>query len=922
MTVAAVRGLSSAEAARRRAEQGPNRLPEPRRPSVVRRLAGELTHFFALMLWVAGVLALLARLPELGIAIFAVILLNAVFAFVQQARADRAAERLRAMLPTRVSVRRDGRRRIIDADEVVLGDLLLLESGDRVPADATVETANCLLVDTSLLTGESAASTVGESEPLYAGTFVVEGEARAVVVATGAQTRLAGIARLTTSTAKPETPLTRELEHVVRVIAAIALGVGALFFLISLLVGNPLSSGFVFAIGVTVALVPEALLPTVTLSLAWGAEQMAKREILVRHLEAVETLGSTTFICTDKTGTLTRNQMSVVEAWTPTGSVTVSGAGYEPVARLTWSTGQASPSRTPTGEAPTGGGPTRGAPTGDARDAMAELALAAARCSTGYTVETGGEWRPHGDPMEAALDAFARRLALDTDADRHARPTELRFPFDPRLRRMSAVVGGIAVVKGAPDAVIPLCGNGDEAEAAVESLTDRGLRVLAIAAGPPGLPAPRSPRDAERKLRLVGLVALEDPPRDEVPAALAACRRAGVGVAMVTGDHPSTARAIADEVGLRRPGAPVLTGAELPAGERVLAALLDHDGIVIARVSPEDKLRIARALRSRGHVVAMTGDGVNDAPALHEADIGIAMGRSGTDVAREAADLVLLDDAFSSIVAGIEHGRSTFLNIRRFLTYHLTDNVAELTPFVVWALSGGQFPLALGVLQILAIDIGTGTLSAVALGAEPPPRHILDRPPVSGRLMNATVLRRAFGLLGPVIAALSMLAFLVSMAAAGWTPGATFPSGHDLMAASGAAFMTVVFAQKANVFACRSSTRWPGALGWTTNRLLLPAGLVELAFSFAVLLIVPVAVVFGQASPPPAGWVVVLVSPAVVLAVDALDKHLRARARGELAHGPAPHPAAAGDHRRQRGGKPLQGRVRRGRKTGGRGQDQ
>ena len=897
MTVAAVRGLSGAEAARRRAEQGPNQLPEPRRPSVVRRFAGELTHFFALMLWVAGVLALLARLPELGIAIFAVILLNAVFAFVQQARADRAAERLRAMLPTRVSVRRDGRRRIIDADEVVLGDLLLLESGDRVPADATVVAANCLLVDTSLLTGESAASAVGGSEPLYAGTFVVEGEARAVVVATGAQTRLAGIARLTTSTAKPETPLTRELEHVVRVIAAIALGVGALFFLISLLVGNPLSSGFVFAIGVTVALVPEALLPTVTLSLAWGAEQMAKREILVRHLEAVETLGSTTFICTDKTGTLTRNQMSVVEAWTPTGSLTVSGVGYEPVARLTWTTGQVSRGR---------------APTGDARDAMAELALAAARCSTGYTVETGGEWRPHGDPMEAALDAFARRLALDTDADRHARPTELRFPFDPRLRRMSAVVGGIAVVKGAPDAVIPLCGNGDEAEAAVESLTDRGLRVLAIAAGPPGLPAPRSLREAERELRLVGLVALEDPPRDEVPAALAACRRAGVSVAMVTGDHPSTARAIADEVGLRRPGAPVLTGAELPAGERVLAALLDHDGIVIARVSPEDKLRIARALRSRGHVVAMTGDGVNDAPALHEADIGVAMGRSGTDVAREASDLVLLDDAFSSIVAGIEHGRSTFLNIRRFLTYHLTDNVAELTPFVVWALSGGQFPLALGVLQILAIDIGTDTLSAVALGAEPPSRHILDRPPVSGRLMNATVLRRAFGLLGPVIAALSMLAFLVSMVAAGWTPGGAFPSRHDLMAASGAAFMTVVFGQKANVFACRSSTRWPGALGWTTNRLLLPAGLVELAFSFAVLLVVPVAVVFGQASPPPAGWVVVLVSPAVVLAVDALDKHLRARARGLVAHGPAPHPAAVRDHRRQGGGKPPQGRVRRG----------
>ena len=245
---------------------------------------------------------------------------------------------------------------------------------------------------------------------------------------------------------------------------------------------------------------------------------------------------------------------------------------------------------------------------------------------------------------------------------------------------------------------------------------------------------------------------------------------------MVTGDHPATAAAIADQVGLRRPGDPVLTGAELPADDRVLAALLDHDGVVIARVSPEDKLRIARALRSRGHVVAMTGDGVNDAPALHEADIGIAMGRSGTDVAREAADLVLLDDDFASIVAGVEQGRATFVNMRRFLTYHLTDNVAELTPFVVWALSGGRFPLALGVLQILALDIGTDTLSAVALGAEPPARHLLDGPPVTGRLMNA---HGRCG--GPSassdrsIAALSMLAFLVSLAAAGWSPGRAVP---------------------------------------------------------------------------------------------------------------------------------------------------
>ncbi|MGN6577504.1 MAG: cation-translocating P-type ATPase, partial [Nocardioides sp.] len=707
----AVDGLTTAEARRRLAEQGPNRLPEPRRPSALRRFAAELTHFFALMLWVAGVLALLAGLPELGIAIFAVVLLNAVFAFVQQERADRAAERLRGMLPTQVGVLRDGRRQVVGAEEVVVDDLLLLESGDRVPADAMLVASTRLLVDTSMLTGESVPVGVSTGEVLHAGTFAVEGEGRACVTATGAATRLAGIARLAGSAGGAETPLTRELRAVVRMVAGIALGVGGLFLLISVLVGNPLADGLVFAIGVTVALVPEALLPTVTLSLAWGAEQMAKRQILVRHLEAVETLGSTTFVCTDKTGTLTRNEMTVLEAWSPVGALTVAGEGYGPQARLAWSPG---------------------ADEAGCR----ELALAAVRCSTGYVRETEGGWQPHGDPMEAALDALARRLGVDTDADRAAHPARARFPFDPRLRRMAVVVDDTVVVKGASDTVLPLCDEYDDVAAVVAGWTSRGLRVLAVAAGSCGGQAPERLEAVASGLRLLGMVALEDPPRDDVSEALAACRRAGIAVAMVTGDHPATAAAIADEVGLRRPGVPVLSGSDLPQDDRMLAAMIDHDGVVIARVSPEDKLRIARALRSRGHVVAMTGDGVNDAPALHESDIGVAMGRGGPDVAREAADLVLLDDAFASIVAGVEQGRATFVNMRRFLTYHLTDNVAELAPFVVWALSGGSFPLALGVMQILALDLGTDTLSAVALGAEPPAEHLLDGPPVRGRLMN------------------------------------------------------------------------------------------------------------------------------------------------------------------------------------------
>jgi magnesium-transporting ATPase (P-type) len=858
-------GLSSPEAAARLTLDGPNRLPPPRRPSAARRFAGQLLHFFALMLWVAGGLAFLAGLPQLGVAIGAVVVLNAAFAFIQESRADHAADRLRSLLPQRVTVRRDGRSQQIDAAEVVVGDLLLLESGDRIAADAMVAIARAALVDASLLTGESRPATVEVDGAVFAGTFLVEGEAEAVVTATGGSTRLGAIARLTTLTGKHVTPLTLELHRVVRTIAVIAVGVGSLFFLLSWLLGNPASDGFVFAIGVTVALVPEALLPTVTLSLAWGAEQMAKRQVLVRELEAVETLGSTTFICTDKTGTLTRNQMTVVEAWTPSGSGIAHGDGYDPAGSVVLTDPQA-------------------------EAAVTRLARVGVLCSSGYAVDGPQGWRAHGDPMEAAIDVLARRMGIDTDAAREMAIAQERFPFDPRRRRMSLVAEGEVLVKGAPDGVLPLCGGCEMAVEVVEAMTAKGLRVLAVAARPVGEGAPTSAAEAEADLHLVGLLGLQDPPRRDVTTSIEACRRAGIKVAMITGDHPATAASIATQVGLRRPDDPVLSGDDLPTNDEVLGALLDHDGLVVARVSPEDKLRIARALRNRGHVVAMTGDGVNDGPALHEADIGIAMGQSGTDVAREAADLVLLDDNFASIVAAVEQGRCTFVNIRRFLTYHLTDNVAELTPFVVWAMSGGRFPLALGVMQILALDLGTDTLSAVALGAEPPAPHLLDGPPVSGRLMNGTVLRRAFGLLGPTEAAVSMVAFLVGVAATGWRPGDAFPTGHAVEAASGAAFMAVVLGQSANAFACRSSSRWPGALGWRTNRLLPVAVLIGLTFSLMVLLVSPIARQLDHTTPPGVAWIVAISAIPIVLMADLLDKRrreslrsaapTRARARG------------------------------------------
>jgi calcium-translocating P-type ATPase len=810
-----------------------------------------MTHFFAAMLWIAGILAFVAGMPQLGVAIFVIVVINAVFAFVQEHRAERAAERLRDLLPRWVTVLRDGSPREVDAAELVVDDVVLLAAGDRVSADLQLLEARGLTIDASTLTGESEPVRLGGGETAFAGTFVVEGEARGVVTATGGATRLAGIARLTRAGHRPASPLARELSRVVRIIAMIAIGVGVAFFGIAVSLGLPPADGFLFAIGVTVALVPEGLLPTVTLSLAHGAQRMAGRNALVRRLESVETLGSTTVICTDKTGTLTRNQMAVVEVWTPTASAVFEPSGYDPTRTIA-----------------------------SRHESIVRLARAAARCSDGRVIQRDGSWMARGDPMEAALFVLACRLGLDVDAESAQSPASLRFPFDPRRRRMSIVADGRLWLKGAPDAVLPLCAGVENAAETLAHMTSRGLRVLAIAERSSSELGERSSvEDAERDLELLGLVALEDPPRAGAAAALAACRRAGIRVIMVTGDHPATATAIGREIGLLLPESRVIEGRELPADEVALGELLDLDGTVVSRVAPEDKLRIARALRTRGHVVAMTGDGVNDGPALQEADIGVAMGRSGTDVAREASDLVLLDDDFATIVAAIEQGRATYLNIRRFLTYHMTDNVAELTPFAVWALSGGSIPLALGVLQVLLLDVGTDQLPALGLGTEPPSTGVLDQPPIRGHLLDGELLRRVFLVLGPAEAVVEMAAFAAVLMAGGWWFGRSLDPSL-LLTASGAAFAAVVVGQAAAAYACRSTTRWPGALGWTTNRLLLLGVVFEIVLLGLLLYVEPVAAVVGHSAPPLLGWAIALLAAPAVLTADWLHK----RARGGPSH--------------------------------------
>jgi magnesium-transporting ATPase (P-type) len=841
-------GLTTDEARSRLATSGPNLLPRPRPPSPLLLLAKQMTHLLALMLWVAAALALLAGLAALAIAIVIVVVLNGAVAFAMEYRADRAAEKLRALLPASARVRRDGVVHAIRTEALVPGDVVLLGPGDRVGADMQLIEAEQIALDESLLTGESAPVARGIGQIVHAGTFVVQGEAEASVTATGADTRLAKIAELTRSARRPPSPLALQLRRLVRGLALIACSIGVVLGAVALTLGFEATEAFLFALGVTVALVPEGLLPTVTLSLAHGAQRMAARRALVRRLDAVETLGATTFICTDKTGTLTQNRMEVVEAWSAQGTVTIAGEGYAPEAEIA---GQES-----------------------ALAATAEAAASAARCVTGRAVQRDGRWINDGDPMEAALDALASRMGARPD------PREqlaLRRPFTPERMLSAVVAGGVAHVLGAPERILERCAHAPAAShQALSDIASRGRRVLAVARrDDPDLRDPE--RGVEDGLRLVALLGLEDPPRPDVAEALAACRRACIRVAMITGDHPATAAAIAREIGLLGPGGTVLDASSAAIDDATLAASIDHpDGAVLARVGPADKLRVARALRERGHVVAMTGDGVNDAPALREADVGVAMGASGSDVAREAADLVLLDDHFGTIVSAIELGRATFTNIRRFLTYHLTDNVAELAPFAVWALSGGNVPLAIGVLQVLALDIGTDILPAIALGAEPPAERALSGPPPKGQLLDKPLLIRAFGVLGLFEASAAMLVFLVVLASGGWQLGDEVERDL-LLPASGAAFATIALCQMANAFACRSASRPAWRLAPATNPLLIAAVCAELALLLVFVGVPGVAELLGGTWPPLMGWLMGLSAAAALLALDALHKRALSR---------------------------------------------
>jgi magnesium-transporting ATPase (P-type) len=847
-------GLTSARAAELLADVGANALPEERGGQLLRLVAAQLTHLLALLLWVAAGLALLAGMPQLAVAIVVIVVLNAGFAVWQEHRADRSAQKLRTLMPNRVQVVRDGTPRSIDATELVPGDLVLLAAGDRVAADMRVHTAHELRMDESLVTGESRAVPHSAGDLLVTGSFVVQGAGQAQVTATGAGTTLAEIAVLAQSAHRPPSPLTVQLDRVVRVVAVIATGTGVALGLGAVGLGLDVTEAFLFGVGVTVALVPEGLLPTVTLSLARGAQLMAREQALVRRLDAVETLGATTYICTDKTGTLTQNTMQVVDVVTVHGPVQIEGAGYEPVATV------------------------RGPPAALAD--LLDLVAAARSCVTGQVVRRG-RWVAEGDPMEAAIDCLAQRVAPGgRDAHVVSPRVSVRRPFTPDRLMSSAVVGERLRVLGAPEAVFDRCVEvPKELVESLDRLTRKGRRVVAVATrqlDPAEASAPVVPD--EEGLVLLGLLGIEDPPRPDVAEALQDCRTADIRIAMLTGDHVRTARAIAEEIGLLGPRGVVRESRDLPADDAALGALLDApDGMVVARVTPADKFRIARVLRERGHVVAMTGDGVNDAPALREADVGVAMGASGSDVAREAADLVLLDDHFGTIVTAVRLGRATFQNVRRFLTYHLTDNVAELAPFAAWALTGGQFPLAIGVLQVLALDIGTDMLPALALGAEPANPRVLRGRHVRN-VVDRALLLRAVGVLGATEAVCALAVFAAVLVAGGWAWGDEADASL-LATASGTAFAVIAVCQMANAFACRSASRPV----WRMNPLTNPGILLAVAAE-AVLLVAFLGTPFftgvlGGTWPGASGWVIAAASAALLLLADGAAKRLVRRTR-------------------------------------------
>ncbi len=837
-------GLTEFEVEERLRDVGPNSFDVPDRWKWFRSLARQLSNFFTILLFLAAAICFIAHhlqpgenMNVLGWALLGVSLLNVFFSFIQEYRAEKAMEALQKFLPPQVLVKRQGKVKQIPAAGVVPGDVLIIAEGDRIPADVRMISCVDVMVNNAPLTGEAKPQSLkaeavsrrlAESENIaFAGCSVFKGSGEGVAFATGLRTEFGKIAQLSQAIKRPPSPLERATGHMVRVLTVIATLMGGVFFLYGTMTGRPLWVNLVFMMGIIVANVPEGLLPTFTLSLAMASLRMARKNVLVKGLTAVESLGAVHVICTDKTGTLTLNQLTI----------------------------------------------TRLADALDGTEIPAEKSGLILGPALWASEIKPGENGFTGDPLDVAV----ARLYDERQGDSAAisRQTFRHFAFDVDKKRAGGIYADgenhFFALKGAWEEIRPLLtrirGGGKEellsatqphleqADRVMRDMAAAGLRVIAVARrqlkrGEADSLEDISQEAVENDLALVGFLGIEDPLRQEVPAAVEKCNSAGIEVILITGDHPDTALAIARKSGIVKDSdgeEVLLTGDELETlTQDQLVDRLSGPVRVFARSTPEQKMKIIAALKTMGLVVAMTGDGVNDAPALKAADVGVAMGLGGTDVARESAQIILLDDNFASIVAGIEEGRTVFSNIRKFTNYVLVSNGPEIIPYLLYILL--PVPLALTVIQILSIDLGTDIIPSMALGQEPPDPEEMKKPPRDQNqgLLTLPLISHSYLFLGLLEGAWSLFLFFYVLKTGGWQYGQPLSSTDPLYhSATGIALATILLMQIGNLLGRRFARRSGLDRGIFRNRLMLLGIIIQLVFSWAVLYFPPVSHVLG-----------------------------------------------------------------------------
>jgi cation-transporting ATPase F len=859
------RGLSHAEATRRLQRHGPNVLPRVERRGPLLRLALQFHHPLIYVLLVAAAVTYAIGEPVDASVILGVVLANAAIGFVQEARAERALDALAAMVTVDARVIRDGTQHRVPARDLVPGDIVRLAAGDKVSADVRLLSVHDLHVDESALTGESVP--VGKRQAVlssdtvlsdranmaFSGTLVTAGRATGIVVTTAGDTELGLIHRLLGETTDLATPLTRKLAHFSRVLTVVILGLAAVTFAVGIARGESGSEMLVAAVALAVGAIPEGLPAAVTIALAIGVSRMARRHAIVRRLPAVETLGSTTVICTDKTGTLTQNAMTVQTVIAAGRRYDVSGGGYGPAGAVTIEGERAEAAEHPP---------------------LAACLLAGMLCGDGDVRQHDGAWEPIGDPMEAALVVTARKAGLDRNSELAVHPRVDVLPFDSERRYMATVHADgerarVVYVKGAVERVLPMCGDQVDEKSTLDladELGAGGQRVLAFASRRVAASEAVDLEDLHG-LDFHGLQAMVDPPRPEAVVAVRACRQAGVAVKMITGDHAATAAAIAKQVGLADGDhARVVTGAELAAcpDERLGALAATTD--VFARVSAEQKLRLVEALQARGEIVAMTGDGVNDAPALSQADIGVAMGLGGTEVARESADIVLADDNFASIEAAIEEGRHTFDNLKKFIVWTLPTNMGEGLLILAAIVAGATLPIL--PVQILWINMTTAVLLGLTLAFERTEPGIMARPP---RRPSEPLLTRA------VVSRILLVSALLLIASF-WLFEHELDRGMAVEEARTVAVNVFVAVELLYLFSCRSLTGRARDLGLLSNRWLLAGVTTMIVLQLMLTYWAPMNRLFGTAPIDAAVWLKIVAAAIVTWLVVEAEKMLRRRA--------------------------------------------